>query len=685
MINKTFILIWGLTSLIIPSSAAVFSTSIITQYGVTWTFDRAYDCGQFVNGDYWVVGPVTITSITPAYNGNYNGWEINPLNTSSQGFDSRIYDFNASLVPVLPCTVNPGSSVVKSRSDTAATNGNDGYLITAAVLTVVSSIPQNDGENYFRPPYFGNEKPYYSISSIQTDLLPSIPPVGTHVPTLDYVKENFQRVWLDHKSGWTGRAMHPQENLPAYGGSIALLTGDAALALMVSQEGDKMPALINFLQAGIDLFHIMKNGGEWGADGGHNNGRKLPIILAAVLLNNQEMKDSILNAIYGTFQEDGHLYYSPIANNGKGMVLFGSSNSEGGYWNNQVTDNGSRTSRDPYGFIDGGPVPGTSYQAGINSMIWKGPVLAMQFMPLIRTIWNNDCFLEYTDRWVQFGAWAQPDPVAPPDMTDTDLSDYGRTYGPNGQGGYIADTNPADGIGRHPEAHGTNADTGIYESGFVNEMWQTYRVAEYDFTIPTQPQNLSAQTVSASQINLTWNASTDKDPFTVTGYEIYRNSEFLTLLTENINSNTIHFSDTELSSGVTYSYQVLAYDSSGNKSQKSSMISSITQARPVIVSMAPLIKYEGEKIEFDIQVTDVNVSDAISIINTVLPQGSSITSTETSRIWRFSWQTDFDDAGSYSITFKANDGHADSDSVTVNLAVTDVHTELGLRDYKEWN
>ena len=37
----------------------------ITQYGITWTFDKPARVGQFVNGDYYVVGPVTIKALDP--------------------------------------------------------------------------------------------------------------------------------------------------------------------------------------------------------------------------------------------------------------------------------------------------------------------------------------------------------------------------------------------------------------------------------------------------------------------------------------------------------------------------------------------------------------------------------------------------------------------------------------------
>jgi len=37
----------------------------ITKDGVTWRFSEPVEAGQFVNGDYYVVGPVTVTAISP--------------------------------------------------------------------------------------------------------------------------------------------------------------------------------------------------------------------------------------------------------------------------------------------------------------------------------------------------------------------------------------------------------------------------------------------------------------------------------------------------------------------------------------------------------------------------------------------------------------------------------------------
>src|SRR5437763_284412 len=35
----------------------------VSQYGITWTFDKPARVGQFVNGDWYVVGPVIVSDI----------------------------------------------------------------------------------------------------------------------------------------------------------------------------------------------------------------------------------------------------------------------------------------------------------------------------------------------------------------------------------------------------------------------------------------------------------------------------------------------------------------------------------------------------------------------------------------------------------------------------------------------
>ena len=83
--------------------------------------------------------------------------------------------------------------------------------------------------------------------------------------------------------------------------------------------------------------------------------------------------------------------------------------------------------------------------------------------------------------------------------------------------------------------------------------------APTDTTAPTAPANLTATTSSASRADLSWVSSNDN--VGVAGYDIYRNGTLLTSLGV-VNS----YSDTNLTLGTTYSYQVKARDAAGNLS-----------------------------------------------------------------------------------------------------------------------
>ena len=82
-----------------------------------------------------------------------------------------------------------------------------------------------------------------------------------------------------------------------------------------------------------------------------------------------------------------------------------------------------------------------------------------------------------------------------------------------------------------------------------------------DTEAPTVPKNLNASVVSSSQIDLTWDASTDN--VAVTGYEIFRGGTSIGT------SNTNSYSNTGLTASTEYTYTVLASDAEGNKSAQS--------------------------------------------------------------------------------------------------------------------
>ena len=444
--------------------------SSVTQYGITWSFDKQYTVGQFANGDWWVHGPVQITAISPDFTGTRNGWEANPNSASLQGLDDRLEGFVASRVPNLPYTATAGKSIIKGVSK-SGTCGNDGQyhypcLTTAAVLTVLGSVPTNDGQDVFRPPFFGTNKPQFTTTQLQTNILPSFAPVA-NTPSLAQVARRYQRVQVDYGNTWYGRYMHASDNYayqdnPAndnvseYGAEIGIDADIVALRLMLNDTvAAKTPALINYVQAGIDMYGMHSGGVTWTSDGGHFLGRKLPAVFAATILNDASMKNEIANAQYGSYGDDGHAYYTTtpatvaaLAAQGYGPALFGKPCDVGEYEQNQINDAGPRDCRDPIGMIDGGQAPGDSYQFCCITKPLKGASLAARLLPGAKTVWNYQPLHDYIDRWVGFGAWASPDT----------WNSQGKTPARN-----------------YTSLHGTNKDGGWYNDAFVDNMWTAYR------------------------------------------------------------------------------------------------------------------------------------------------------------------------------------------------------------------
>src|SRR3989454_7867667 len=96
-----------------------------------------------------------------------------------------------------------------------------------------------------------------------------------------------------------------------------------------------------------------------------------------------------------------------------------------------------------------------------------------------------------------------------------------------------------------------------------------------DTTPPTAPSSLTATTVSSSQINLAWTASTDN--VGVTGYLVERcQNAGCTSFTQVGTPSGTTFNDTGLSNGTTYRYQVRAKDAANNLSAYSNIAGATT-------------------------------------------------------------------------------------------------------------
>src|SRR6266481_8858814 len=100
--------------------------------------------------------------------------------------------------------------------------------------------------------------------------------------------------------------------------------------------------------------------------------------------------------------------------------------------------------------------------------------------------------------------------------------------------------------------------------------------ASSDTTPPSVPTGLTASAVSCSQINLSWNASTDTGGSGLKGYNVYVWRNYTWTFLEQVLAPATSTSDTGLTGSTTYYYTVSAVDGAGNESVQSSWASATT-------------------------------------------------------------------------------------------------------------
>lgn len=471
------------------------TTTSITQFGITWNFSEAREFGQFANGDYWVQGPVTITSMTPDWDDTTgrNGWMVNPAApTPTNGYSVGTPNYSAAARPALPLTLTSGS-VIK-------TIGKANVLLssikTAAVLTVLENIPEGRGAGYFRPPYNGTAKPLNLVSSLRSDLLPGyVVPAGA--PTLETIRLNFSNcLRLEHLV--RSRSIRPTDafvgNADGYQPQNTPWMNEAMLRLMGNESFQtKLPALIMFTQAALDKAYAVQLGFRSSSGDGHDPNHRIMAAWGATMLNLTDIL-TLMSTATG-FHEDTFLYEG---NNS--VVLWGEPPSRGelSYWNYIMGNGGSRSTKDPYFFVDGGNavIRGTAEYQLIVSQSLKGSAIVGRLFPTLQNCfpaarWSN--LNRYAERWVTVGSWLSPDPVAPYDNINTN---YGITFGPNLAGNRIPTAYIA-GAGRGIASHGSSKDLGQYKSTFVANMWNAYSGS----VTPPVVADTTPPTLSTSIIN----------------------------------------------------------------------------------------------------------------------------------------------------------------------------------------
>ncbi|WP_234816036.1 hypothetical protein [Mycolicibacterium agri] len=316
----------------------------VSQYGITWKFDRDYPVGQFVNGDWWVVGPVTVVSVTPApgpapagevFGQDINEWGDTGLQDNrerrngsmvvmslgpSQGYDSRGITYDPATSISFPYQLPADRSLISTISEPTVPNtvmnadimwdsekSSYNVLKTAAVLTSLSEAPPADA---FRPTYVGGNKEIFRASSLRWDRLKNLPIDTTKypVPSFEQYARYLERPWIDHMNGtWEGNYLVPVDNQPPYGREVARIVGTASLLLnMDATQDQKRRLLYNLIQYGIDLHGMVELGAVFNEGGGITSGRKWPLLFTSLMLDDPSFIPPTRTSV---FHEDAQTYY----------------------------------------------------------------------------------------------------------------------------------------------------------------------------------------------------------------------------------------------------------------------------------------------------------------------------------------------------------------------------------------
>jgi hypothetical protein len=420
---------------------SLLADTSITSNGVTWEFSADHQTGTYVNGDPWVIGPVTVVSITNTLNSpkftprpGQNGSMLNPGTDGRQGYDETLKNYDASLnvalrggspvsaahplsLPVNSTLISAVSWLYHSETDTepgtpkfnGGTKTPRPALRSAGLLTVVDKAPPSQS---FRPPYVGTDKTArFQTGMLDYSKLPVLKPAPASAPSIDSLAKQLSRTWIDHVNDFMGGFTHPSEHMPNYGRDMARIIAEATLVLFTDDSPrGKNPAkdqlVIGLVQYGIDLTGIADNGGGWPANGGHCMGRKWPILFAGTLLNDAQMKDA--GQWKTRFQEDEQTFY---------VTAESVSMTAGPTWNPD-----KRAPRVPYTQSDIGTAewginhafnPAADNGAWeatyreINGAVIPSFALAARLMNL-KQAWNHDAFFDYCDRYMKWKDTQKP-------------------------------------------------------------------------------------------------------------------------------------------------------------------------------------------------------------------------------------------------------------------------------------
>ena len=404
----------------------------VSEFGVTWTFDAPARAGHFINGDWYMVGPVTVVKIDPAprYGTEVaddeldsrekvpvdqrcrNGSMLDSPGLREVAWDSGVLNYyDPKYRARLPIAMTPGDSLASSISlrqgekvtypyhpGTVRGVDDNSPVKTVAVLTCVAAPLPPDA---FRPSYCGHDPEIHLARDLKRDLLPALDQPA-NAPDPAQFAEDFQRPWCD--AGFFSFDV-PQDSMPNYAQAYAQTLADAVLVACCAgtKPADRERLIVYVIQIGIDHFGLIRSGHPgWPAHGGHGSGRKFPIVFAGAMLGDDQMANVNNSFPKAEFGEDEQTAYGDCWTGAK-VVFTGHSGID------EITGIGRDYVRagNPWGPYEHLPpakwLPeefrSDAYRRANTSTCFVAQALVLRLMKLEKA-WNHDAFFDYVDRWM---------------------------------------------------------------------------------------------------------------------------------------------------------------------------------------------------------------------------------------------------------------------------------------------
>ena len=417
----------GAIALAFPLRAA----QTVSHYRATWTFSEERQTGIFANGEPWVVGPVSLVAVSPdnntKWNESYPG-EPGPnsgsmrvtVPNSLQGYltkskaipgydNSKVYTSNLDLSRIgnLPAVLLPGEMIMTSIGQAEAGDVRSS-VNEICVLTILSEAPPAGS---FRPSLFSTTPRVvqFNKSDINFSILknlarvpatPSVAAIELMLPALPWFE--FDNTWLQSSFGpannfaTSGGPLTYPNAASGYGREIAIKWGRVALWLNTANtQAVKEKAMIQAIQCGLDIASFIRHGGAFYSDGGHKIGRKFPMLLAGLALNDPEILAIVADQANPRFSEDQSTFIVELADVGR--TVNGGVDAQFTQADVGLADWGIRHSFSPQNDDRRWGAGGVAYRY-VTWPAMLGCVLAADLMEQRKT-WNHPAIFAYNERF----------------------------------------------------------------------------------------------------------------------------------------------------------------------------------------------------------------------------------------------------------------------------------------------